>query len=561
MSAPVTNQAYSQQVNQAFDMLKYATPQQMQVVSQQIQQNPNSPEALAAAMAAQFQQQARAPRPQAPQQTVLQQKLQEFQQTSPQGLPQVGQNQMAMQQAAQQNPMFGAGLAVAPENTEQAPAPQQMAATGGITALAHGGEVRRFAEGGDPTQEDPLNTLDAPQEDTGILDPSIFSTYYHKGLAGGLSQAGNTIKKVAKKGYEKASGLGKDILYGADRPEEQLSEEPLPKDATTPTLPTPPAPEAEPKEKSTDNQGIASLKKHLSKGEVDPNSYGADAAVAPMLNTFTTPKYSEPPVGKDDVVHEKNPASSAARNEASPTAYQTLEDIMKFRGPEADMSEEVAMAKEATANARRDKGLMALTQGIGGMLSAQTPYVGQALGAGLLSGVSGYQQGAKDEQAATKDLMALQMANKKAGLQGHREAADLYLAQKNAEKTAAAASAAKWAELKYGKDVDLLKEQMGNKSAKEIAQMNADNNYIVAQMKAQYEGTLNGAQLLTASMAALKQINENPTTMGLPPEEKMALARKYVSSGASNPMGSIGNIGGGSSAGQAVGNRGITLIP
>jgi hypothetical protein len=99
---------------------------------------------LAIGMGVQYQQQARAPHPQAPQGTVLQQKLAEFQQTSPQGLPQVGQNQMAMQQAAQQNPMFGAGLAVAPENTEQAPAPQQMAATGGITALAHGGEVRHF---------------------------------------------------------------------------------------------------------------------------------------------------------------------------------------------------------------------------------------------------------------------------------------------------------------------------------------------------------------------------------------------------------------------------------
>ena len=141
MSAPVTNQAYSQQVNQAFDMLKYATPQQMQVVSQQVQQNPNSPEALAAAMAVQFQQQARAPHPQAPQQTVLQQKLQEFQQTSPQGLPSVGGNQMAMQQV---DPMRGAGIGVAPENT---PAPQQ-AATGGLVALAQGGEVRRFANGG-----------------------------------------------------------------------------------------------------------------------------------------------------------------------------------------------------------------------------------------------------------------------------------------------------------------------------------------------------------------------------------------------------------------------------
>ena len=543
MSAPVTNQAYSQQVNQAFDMLKYATPQQMQVVSQQVQQNPNSPEALAAAMAVQFQQQARAPHPQAPQKTVLQQRLQEFQQTSPQGLPAVGQNQMAMQQV---DPMRGAGIGVAPENT---PAPQQ-AATGGLVALAQGGEVRHFAEGGDPTQEDPLNTLDAPQEDTGILDPSIFSTYYHKGLVGGFSQAGDTIKKVAKKGYEKASGLGKDILYGADRPEEQLSEEPLPKDTTPPTLPTPPAPEAKPKEKSTDNQGIASLKKHISKGEVDPNSYGADAAVAPMLNKFTTPKYSEPPVGKDDVVQEANPASSAARNEASPTAYEEKEAIKAFRGPEADMSEEVAMAKELARGANKDKWGTALTQGIGGMLAAQTPYVGQALGAGLLSGVSGYQQGAKDEQSANKDLMALQMAQKKALMTGDREAADLYLAQKNAEKTAAAASAAKWAELKYGKDIELLKEQMHNKSSMEIAQMNADKDYVLTKLKASYE---NDPKMQTIATNILEQIQTNPTTMNLPPDAKIELAHKYIRNLASNPLGTLNTTRGGQASGQPLG--------
>ena len=542
MSAPVTNQAYSQQVNQAFDMLKYATPQQMQLVSQQVQQNPNSPEALAAAMAAQFQQQLRAPNPQAPQQTVLQQKLGEFAQTSQQGLPQVGGNQMAMQQV---DPMRGAGIGAAPENT---PAPQQ-AATGGLVALAQGGEVRHFVQGG-PTQEDPLNTLDAPQEDTGILDPSIFSTYYHKGLAGGLSQAGDTIKKVAKKGYEKASGLGKDILYGADRPEDQLSEEPLPKDTTTPTLPTPPAPEAKPKEKSTDNQGIASLKKHTSKGEGDPNSYDADAAVAPMLNKFTTPKYSEPPVGKDDVVHEASPTSSAARNEASPTAYEEKEAIKAFRGPEADMSEEVAMAKELARGANKDKWGTALTQGIGGMLSAQTPYVGQALGAGLLSGVSGYQQGAKDEQSANKDLMALQMAQKKALMTGDREAADLYLAQRNAEKTAAATASAEWAKLKYGKDVDLLKEQMHNKSSMEIAQMNADKDYVLTKLKASYE---NDPKMQTIATNILEQIQTNPTTMNLPPDAKIELAQKYIRNLASDPLGNLNPARGGQASGQPLG--------
>jgi len=540
MSAPVTNQSYIQQNNQLFDWAKTATPQQIEAAKQGLPKD--SPLLLAIGMGVQYQQQARAPHPQAPQKTVMEQKLGEFAQTSPQGLPSVGGNQMAMQQV---DPMRGAGIGVAPENTS---APQQ-AATGGLVALAQGGEVRHFVQGG-PTQEDPLNTLDAPQEDTGILDPSIFSTYYHKGLAGGFSQAGDTIKKVAKKGYEKVSGLGKDILYGADRPEEQLSEEPLPMDPTAPTFPTPPAPEAKPKEKSTDNQGIASLKKHISKGEVDPNSYDADAAVAPMLNKFTTPKYSEPPVGKGDVVHEASPTSSAARNEASPTAYEEKEAIKAFRGPEADMSEEVAMAKELARGANKDKWGTALTQGIGGMLSAQTPYVGQALGAGLLSGVSGYQQGAKDEQSANKDLMALQMAQKKALMTGDREAADLYLAQKNAEKTAAAASAAKWAELKYGKDVDLLKEQMHNKSSMEIAQMNADKEYVLTKLKASYE---NDPKMQTIATNILEQIQTNPTTMNLPPDAKIELAHKYIRNLASDPLGNLNPAKGGQASGQPLG--------
>jgi hypothetical protein len=548
MSAPVTNQAYSQQVNQAFDMLKYATPQQMQIVSQQVQQNPNSPEALAMAMAAQFQQQARAPHPQAPQQTVLQQKLQEFQQTSPQGLPSVGGNQMAMQQV---DPMRGAGIGVAPENT---PAPQQ-AATGGLVALARGGEVRRFDGTAGSYTGDPLAGLKNLNIDPN--DPNLETKYNEEAAAGDVAVANEALG-----GTPDASSLQYgDNKYAKDRAI-----------ATHKNLLS----EAKTKKQAPSEKGIASLPggiyvpSDISKlseyltpkgSKVDPNSYDADAIVANMLNKDTTPKYSEQPIGKHDILFAPADTSSAARNEAAPTAYEEKEAIKAFRGPEADMSEEVAMAKEAARSANKDKWGTALAQGLGGMLSAQTPYMSQALGAGLLSGVSGYQSGAKEEQAANKDLMALQMAQKKALMTGDREAADLYLAQKNAEKTAAAAAAAKLAELKYGKDVELQKEQMGNKSAKEIAQMNADNNYIVAQMKAQYEGTPNGAQLLTASMAALKQINENPTTMSLPPEEKMALARKYVSSGASNPMVSIGNIGGGSSAGQAVGNRGITLIP
>jgi hypothetical protein len=536
MSAPVTNQSYIQQNNQLFDWAKTATPQQIEAAKQGLPKD--SPLLLAIGMGVQYQQQARAPHPQAPQKTVMEQKLGEFAQTSAQGLPSVGGNQMAMQQV---DPMRGAGIGVAPENT---PAPQQ-AATGGLVALAQGGEVRRFEEGGDTTL-DPLAVLNDPNAQPEDSFYNNIAEYGKKGLIGGLKNVGRQYKQGFNNLYEDVKDLGTDVLYGSEGPPKE-------------SLPTPaPETKTKAKDKITDHQGMAGLKKHLSKGEVDPNSYGADAAVAPMLNKFTTPKYSEPPVGKDDVVQEVNPASSAARNEASPTAYEEKEAIKAFRGPEADMSEEVAMAKELARGANKDKWGTALTQGIGGMLAAQTPYVGQALGAGLLSGVSGYQQGAKDEQSANKDLMALQMAQKKALMTGDREAADLYLAQKNAEKTAAAASAAKWAELKYGKDIDLLKEQMHNKSSMEIAQMNADKDYVLTKLKASYE---NDPKMQTIATNILEQIQTNPTTMNLPPDAKIELAHKYIRNLASDPLGNLNPARGGQASGQQVGNRGITLVP
>jgi hypothetical protein len=396
MSAPVTNQAYSQQVNQAFDMLKYATPQQMQLVSQQVQQNPNSPEALAAVMAAQFQQQLRAPNPQAPQQTVLQQKLGEFAQTSQQGLPQVGGNQMAMQQAAQQDPMRNAGIGAAPENQqasasqEQAPqeeAPQQ-AATGGLVALAHGGEVKHFANG-----------------------------------------------------------------------------------------------------------GLGSLAKYLSQGEADPNAYDADSAIASMLNENTTPMLNvddEPtqkvkiaPIGVDDVVSMANPTSSAARNEAAPTYRERKDAIKELLGAPEDYSEEIATAKEDVRSANKEKWGGALAQGIGAYLSAPTQYQSRALGAGLLAGASGYAQGAKDEQSANKDLMALQLAHKKALVSGDKEAATMLLNNMAEQEKAIALAKSKMAEQKYTRETELMKnrqvgeyglakEDMSNQAAVNLKNMDID---------------------------------------------------------------------------------------
>ena len=442
MSAPVVNQAYSQQVNQAFDLFKTFTPQQMQQMGQQVAQKPNSPEAVAFAGAAQYQKQMKAPQPQAPQGTIFQQRLQEFQQTSPQGLPSVGGNQMAMQQSAQQDPMRNAGIGAAPENMP-APQPQGQAATGGLVALAHGGEVRRFVQGGGPLEVEKENLATLADEQDDFEGEAKWYEGMGSQLAGQAKQTGNELIDAYKSYTNTALSAGLPSInlggdpssptgaYKAPTLDTAISDMGVPTTGgTSPKIKSTlsdfeTAPKAKPKVKAhhskkdsapapgssaeaNENSPTAKgetyqdLKEYLSKGEVDPNAYGADSVVSSMLNKDTTPHL---------------------------TAEESIAEYQKLLGPEADMSEEVGMAKEAARGANKEKWGTALAQGLGGMLSAQTPYMGQALGAGLLSGVSGYQQGAKEEQAANKDLMALQMAQKKSDLAGHRTAAEAYIGQ------------------------------------------------------------------------------------------------------------------------------------
>jgi len=78
------------------------------------------------------------------------------------------------------------------------------------------------------------------------------------------------------------------------------------------------------------------------------------------------------------------------------------------------MSEELAKNFQGELKeANRDKWINALTQGIGGMLQAQTPHIGQAIGTGLLSGAAGYQQGAKEEADMRKQLLGIQLGTEK----------------------------------------------------------------------------------------------------------------------------------------------------
>lgn len=550
MAAPVTNQNYTQQINQAFDMLKYATPQQMQVVSQQVQQNPNSPEAMALAMAAQYQQQARAPRPQAPQKTIMEQKLGEFTQTSSQGLPQINQNQMAMQQAAQKNPMFGAGLAVAPENTEQAPAPQQMAATGGITALAHGGEVRGFYDGkiaeveegsldaltvlADKEEKDEIGNegrmfenfaKQAKNTGTDLLDK--YKAYTNTAPSAGLPSIDLGGDPSSPTGAYKAPTLDTAIsdmgvpTTGGTSPKikSTLSDfETAPK--TKPKVKahhskkdSAPAPgssaEAIAASPTAKGETYQSLDKYLSKGVVNPNAYDADSVVSNMLNKDTTPHL---------------------------TAEESIAEYQKLLGPEADMSEEVGMAREAAANASRDKGLGALVGGIGGMLSAQTPYMGQAIGAGLMSGLSSYQSGAKEQGTADKELMALQMAQKKSDLAGHRTAAEMYI---GAQTKAAEKAAEAHARMQDIRD----KAMYEGKNALSLEQLKAQQEQFIQARKLLSDRELKEYEAGTLSAKSIADVYARAVQGGADPKEAQETVNYLMATMSKT------NMGGGSSGG------------
>lgn len=343
------NEDYGQQVTSLFDMLKLAPPDQLQTLAQSVEQNPNSPEATALAMATQYQQQASSQQQQAPTQTIFQQKIAQLQQRmNPMqgGITDVGANQYAQQDAAQQDPMRNAGIGAAPENAE---APQG-AATGGLVALAQGGAIRHFFGGGNTTnpfapQEIPeLGTEEYPEEEEELepADPEMY--------------------EAAQTRY--ANRRAAEADYDADVPESALTAEE--------EMALPPARLASPKQPKRDT----------------------------------------------GIVNPPRPGSSAERIQAQHAQNRSLDDdvqdLMGLYGPSYAVSPELQTKFEGQlADANKEKWFNALAQGIGGMLSAQTPHLSQAAGAGLLAGAAGYQQGAKEESDLQKQMLALQLAGEK----------------------------------------------------------------------------------------------------------------------------------------------------
>ena len=231
------------------------------------------------------------------------------------------------------------------------------------------------------------------------------------------------------------------------------------------------------------------------------------------------------------------------------TAEESIAEYQKLLGPEVDMSEEVGMAREAAANASRDKGLGALVGGIGGMLSAQTPYMGQAIGAGLMSGLSSYQSGAKEQGTADKELMALQMAQKKSDLAGHRTAAEMYIG--------AQTKAAEKAEEARTKIHEL---QMTQGSAAKVAGINAASAANVANINAASAQTRQALENMSAmelkqfeagtlSMDKIADIVGRSAQGGNSPEDTQKIVQEFMAfmgqnkgrGGSGQPFNSLGN--------------------
>jgi hypothetical protein len=171
-----------------------------------------------------------------------------------------------------------------------------------------------------------------------------------------------------------------------------------------------------------------------------------------------------------------------------------------------------------------------------------------------MSGLSSYQSGAKEEQAANKDLMALQMAEKKAKLAPRKEAADIILAKQTAIDAARASTYNKMQEEQYKQDI-------AHKHTVDIKNLEFNNAREQTILKSMLDSSPTPHQDETLYMKAMEIIKENSLFEKLTDAQIMEKAQAYVAS-AKGQLGAsgLGNIGGGQPSGQAIGSRGISLV-
>jgi hypothetical protein len=230
-----------------------------------------------------------------------------------------------------------------------------MAATGGITALARGGEVRGFYNG--KTAE----------------------------VKGGSGYTGNK--------FNLEDIVPMDELYNTTSTDEETDD-------------TDPMGKFDSQYASYDETGG---------NEVTPS---APRVSIPATIHTETPQFKP-----------KGSAAQIAKTERS--SQDQISELEALMGSSFTASDSLNnKLEERLANSNRNAGIGALVGGIGGMLSAQTPNMGQAVGAGLMSGLSAYQQGDKETGNIEDKMLALQLAQEQEKSAGHREAAKSYISTK-----------------------------------------------------------------------------------------------------------------------------------
>lgn len=193
----------------------------------------------------------------------------------------------------------------------------------------------------------------------------------------------------------------------------------------------------------------------------DEYDEGTGEPVNPHVAYKDIPKTKTPRQDGPDI-HTAAPGSSAARaqkksaNDAIKTATN---ELLEVYGPSYSVSPDLlSKLDKMQQGATRDKWVGALASGIGNLLSAQTPYAGQAIGQGLIGGLAGYQQGAKEEGDIQKQLLQLQMATEKEAHADKRSAVQSVLSQ------AAAATKAR-----QQRELEEYKQTMGYKKGIDMA--------------------------------------------------------------------------------------------
>ena len=427
----ITDDSYTKQVNDAYEFLKMASPQQLAAIGQQVQKNPNSPEAMALAMATQYQQQAKQ-NVQPPQGTILSKQLAALQQ--PAGIPNVGPNQMALQQAAAQNPNM-AGIAAAPENM---PLPQG-AATGGLVSFAHGGEVRGFTEGGSSNSRFSwYNQANEPEQASPEWKAAVekwnqaVNPYNRPDVSGalegqygvGASAYNKAIQDLQFRKAQKA--LDPELEYARTTEVSPTKKRELAAaSGQRPTLLDIP-------EMTPVDYGLGALRTTTDKGVPDEQSWYSDRP-----NIVSTPKPKAAKIQSEIERHHNTVANAAEPATPHETAGKTaaektplsleeriqgITNALHMDTPAADALRE-EMQKRLSGAENRNMGL-ALMQGLGAMLASPTPYIGQAAGRGLMIGANAYQEGQAgiDRQRGLLDELMLhpeetEMANRRLAMQ------------------------------------------------------------------------------------------------------------------------------------------------